>query len=170
MKKILLITIILIGVVSVVLFFNNNAGTESTNVSKKYVPNVTVKDLDGKDVEVKTLVNGKLTLFLFWATWCPSCRQELAELEKYYPKYKDKGLSIIAFSVDENVAEVIKFNKENNLLIKIMMSNSDLSSAYGGIKAVPTTFFLDNEGQIKNRNIGYNPKIEDEIKKYLEIK
>lgn len=170
MKKILLITTIMFGIGAIILFFNNNAGTEAPNASKKYIPNVTVKDLDGKDVELKTLVNGKLTLFLFWATWCPSCRQELAEVEKYYPKYKDKGLSIIAFSVDENVAEVIKYIKENNLLIKIMMSNADLSSAYGGIRAVPTTFLLDNEGQIKNRIIGYNPRIEDEIKKYLNMK
>jgi peroxiredoxin len=170
MKKIVLFAIAVIGISSIILFFNNSAGTQSANASKKYVPNVSAKDLDGKDVELKTLVDGKLTLLIFFATWCPSCKQELGEIEKYFPKYKDKGLSILAFSVDENVADVIKYNKENNLSIKVLMSNAELMSAYGGIKAVPTTFLLDNEGQIKNRIIGYNPKIEDEIKKYLEIK
>lgn len=170
MKKILLITIAVIGIGSIFLFFNNKAGTESTNISKKYVPDVSVKDLNGNDVKLNTLINGKLTLLLFWATSCPSCRQELAAIEKYFPKYKDKGLSIIAFSLDENVNDVIKFIKANNLSIDILMSNADLMSAYGGIKSIPVTFILDNEGQIKNKIIGFNPKIEDEIKKYLDIK
>lgn len=170
MKKLIFITTAVIGMALIVLFFNNNAGTESTKASKKYIPNISVKDLEGKDVELKNLIDGKLTLLLFWATWCPSCRQELSEFEKYFPKYKDAGLSVIAFSVDENAADVVKFTKENNLPIKIMMSNPGLMAAYGGIRSIPVTFFLDNEGQIKNKIIGYNSKLEDEIKKYLDIK
>ncbi len=171
MKKISLIIVILIGIICTILLSGNKANTTtSVNVNKENVPDVIVKDLEGKDIALKTLVDGKLTILNFWATWCPPCRQELAEMEKYFPKYKDKGLSIIAFSVDENVNDVIKFSKENNLTVKVLMSNDKLMSAYGGIKSIPVTFILDYEGQIKNKIIGFNPKIEDEIKKYLDIK
>lgn len=171
MKKALLVLIALIGVLPAVLFMVNKVNTTtSVNADRKYVPDVIVKDLEGKDIELKTVVNGKLTILNFWATWCPSCKQEIAEMEKLFPKYKDKDLVIIAFSVDENVNDVIKYSKENNLAIKVLMSNDKLISAYGGIKSIPVTFFLDHEGQIKNKIIGFNPKIEDEIKKYLGIK
>ncbi|MEW6088805.1 MAG: TlpA disulfide reductase family protein [bacterium] len=169
MKKILLL-IAVITVYAVIQFSTNKISTESSSPAKKYVPDIIVKDLEGKDIELKKLINGKVTVLNFWATWCPSCRKELAEMEKFFQKYKDNGLSIIAFSVDQDINEVKKYVKENQPAIKIIMANDNLISAYGGIKSIPVTFILDIEGQIKNKIIGYNTKIEDEIKKYLDIK
>ncbi|MFH1287607.1 MAG: redoxin domain-containing protein [bacterium] len=189
MKKTLLIITAVIGIGSAILFLGNKADT-TTSVTenknppispfekgglkgdleiKKYVPDVIVKDLEGKDIELKTLVNGKLTLLVFWATWCPSCCREVIEMEQYLKKYKDKGLSIIAFSVDKDVDDVIKFKKEKNLTSEVLMSNDELIAAYGGMRSIPVTFLLEHDGQIKNKIIGFNPKIEEEIKKYLGI-
>ncbi len=154
----------------IILAITNIGFAESSSVSvrKNYAPDVIVKDLEGKDIELKTIVNGKVTVLNFWATWCPSCRQELAEMEKYFQKYKDKGLVVIAFSVDQNINDVIKYNKEKNLTIKMLMSNEKLISAYGGMKSIPVTFILDYEGQTKNKIIGFDTtRIEKEIKEYL---
>lgn len=164
MKKVLLAIIAITGI-----GFADTTSTTSVNENKRHVPDVIVKDLEGKDIELKTIVNGKLTVLNFWATWCPSCREELAEMEKYFQKYKDKGLVVIAFSVDKDVNDVIAYNKAKNLTVKMLMANDKLISAYGGMRSIPVTFILDDEGQMKNKIIGFSPKIEEEIKKYLGI-
>ena len=45
-------------------------------------PDFTLKDMDGKTVQLAKF-RGKNPVFLnFWASWCPACRQETPENEK----------------------------------------------------------------------------------------
>lgn len=41
------------------------------------IPSVIAKSAEGKDVDISTLVQGKLTLIKFWGPWCGSCLREL---------------------------------------------------------------------------------------------
>jgi thiol-disulfide isomerase/thioredoxin len=46
---------------------------------------------------------GKIVVLVFWATWCPPCRESMAELQTYaekHPEWKDKVVLLTA-SVDE---------------------------------------------------------------------
>lgn len=44
---------------------------------------------------------GKVTLVNLWATWCKPCVHEMPALEKLHQNYQDKGVRIIALSIDE---------------------------------------------------------------------
>ncbi|MHC4267248.1 MAG: TlpA family protein disulfide reductase [Planctomycetota bacterium] len=50
--------------------------------------------IDDKELELETFTKDKITLLVFSATWCPSCRQEIPILREYYNEFKDKGLKM----------------------------------------------------------------------------
>jgi thiol-disulfide isomerase/thioredoxin len=49
---------------------------------------------------------GKVTLVMFWATWCPACKTELPVLEQLRAKYPADKLDIVAISVDDTEASM----------------------------------------------------------------
>ncbi len=44
----------------------------------------------------------KWTLLSFWASWCPPCKQEMAEWTKAALQFRNAGLNVVVASVDED--------------------------------------------------------------------
>lgn len=98
---------------------------------------------------------GKVRILDFWATWCPPCRGEIPDFVSLQKQYGPKGLQIIGVSVDKGGKPgVAKFMADNKMNYPVFMSDSDTESAYGGIRAIPTTFLIDRQGNIVKKYIG----------------
>ena len=90
----------------------------------------------------------KVVLLNFWATWCPPCREEMPAMERLYQRYKDRGLAILAISVDTNVDAVKPFVDSFRLTFPIGLDpGSAVANAYE-MRALPTTFLIDRTGHI----------------------
>jgi peroxiredoxin len=117
-------------------------------------PNFKLKTADGKTVELKKLA-GKAVVLNFWATWCGPCRQEIPGMVRVYEKYKSKGLEIVGISVDQRGWDVLKqFLAKNTITYPIVLGGQEEAEAYGGIEAIPTTFFVDRKGNIVSKAVG----------------
>jgi thiol-disulfide isomerase/thioredoxin len=73
-------------------------------------PILKVSDFQGKIFDIENYSN-QVVMVVFWAQWCGYCRKEMLELDQIYKLYKDKGLAIIALSIDQpkNYKKAIKF-------------------------------------------------------------
>lgn len=120
------------------------------------VPPFLARDLSGGIVSTAAL-KGKVLLLNFWATWCGPCREEIPELIALQAQYKNQ-LQIIGISEDEApLAEVAQFVKKAGVNYPVLMSSPALEREYGGIAALPTSFFVNPKGQVMAKDVGVYP-------------
>ena len=73
-------------------------------------PDFSLKDVKGNTVTLRSDgENQKVTLLVFWATWCPGCRQEIPEVNKFFSKYSGKGARTLSVNVDKGSNGVASF-------------------------------------------------------------
>ncbi len=122
---------------------------------KEAAPDFALKDAKGNTVELKKL-KGKVVVVNFWATWCGPCRAEIPGMVKVYDKYKDQGLEVVGISLDEGGWDDIRpFLEKIPISYPIVLGDQQVSDAYGGISAIPTTFLVDRDGNVVKRHLGY---------------
>lgn len=112
-----------------------------------------LKDLNGKEVSLNDF-KGKNVLLNFWATWCPPCKAEMPDIEKFYQENKNSDLVILAVNLGEDKQTVKSFIDKNKYNFDILLdSNQDVATKYN-IVSIPTSFFIDKEGNIVSKKIG----------------
>lgn len=117
-------------------------------------PDWTLTDLDGKPVSFAQF-KGKVVVVDFWATWCPPCREEIPGYIEMQKKYGADGLVIVGVSLDRaGPAKVADFVKKNGMNYPVVMGDDAVVDAFGGINAIPTTFLIDRDGNIRDQKVG----------------
>ncbi|MGH7367409.1 MAG: TlpA disulfide reductase family protein [Candidatus Rokuibacteriota bacterium] len=93
-------------------------------------------------------LKGKVVFLNFWATWCGPCREEMPAMERLHRAYKDRGLVVLAISLDSRGASVVKpFLKQFKLTFPVGLDpKMAVRDAYG-VWAVPSTFIIDRQGR-----------------------
>ena len=100
-----------------------------------------------KTINLHKITGRKLIIVNFWATWCPPCRAELPELNRFY-KHNEKNVLIIGVNVNVNGASAPEFIKERDLVYPIVHANIIEMENYGGINFIPQSFFINSKGRI----------------------
>ena len=140
MKKIVLF-------LSMLLLFNISFGNEF-HIEKKLnvdMPTFVLKDLDGKTTESKNIFkNGKKTLFILAAEWCPHCRVELPEVQKFYEKYKDKVNVVVVFLGSSSLEEVKGYVSNSEFTFPVYYDDDNSILEGFDIQSVPFNFKISN--------------------------
>ena len=127
-------------------------------------PKWELRDLNGNVVGSEQL-KGKVVVVDFWATWCGPCRLEIPGYAEMQKKYGKDGLVIVGASVDQGGPAVVKdFAAKNGINYTMVMADESVVAAFGGIEAIPTTFLIDRNGQIRDRKMGAQESAEYERK------
>ncbi|MBZ0264771.1 TlpA family protein disulfide reductase [bacterium] len=134
-------------------------------------PNWKLSDLDGNMKQLSDY-KGKVVILDFWDTWCPPCKKEIPGFIELQDQYGDNGLVIIgaAFGRDGKDA-VAEFTKEWKINYPIVLADRETSNMYGGIRSIPTTFVIDQEGRVRAVHVGYVFKgiFEEQVKELLDL-
>ena len=99
---------------------NENKSETSKEVSTgNEIPAFTLTDLDGKTFDSKKLMeNGKKTLFVVAAEWCPHCKTEMPHIQQFYDENKDKVNVVVVFTnANSSLEATKKYISENGYTV-----------------------------------------------------
>ena len=132
-------------------------------------PDFRLETLDGKSMQLSEL-RGKAVLLNFWATWCTPCRIEMPWFVELQNQYGPQGLQIVGVAMDDSSrADIAKFAKDMGVNYPVLLGKEAVGDAYGGVPALPESFFIGRDGKIVDKIMGLKSKveIEDSIRKAL---
>ena len=147
----------------------------------KPAPAFMLEDLNGKKVSL-TSYKGKAVLINFWATWCGPCKIETPWLVELRNQYAPRGFEILGISTEgddvtpndkagwaKDKTAVAHFVQQMHVPYPMLLGGDSISTSYGGIDAMPTSFFVDRNGNVVATQLGITSKdeIEDNIKKAM---
>jgi len=128
-------------------------------------PDFTVQDADRK-VEIRDF-RGKIVLLNFWATWCAPCVEEMPSLMQLQQRMKDKGVTVVAVSVDVDSDAYHSFLKDHNIdLLTVRDPDQKANNLYGTFK-FPETYIIDRNGIVRRKFIGAVDWSQPEIVDFL---
>jgi len=115
-------------------------------------PDFTVQDSDRK-ITLSEL-RGKVVVLNFWATWCAPCVEELPSLVNLQQKMRNKGITVLAVSVDQDESLYRRFVQDHNVnLLTVRDANQKSNNLYGTVK-FPETYIIDRNGVMRRKFIG----------------
>jgi thiol-disulfide isomerase/thioredoxin len=109
--------------------------------------------LDGRQTSLEKL-RGKVVLVNFWATWCPYCRHEMPDMERFYRDYRARGFEILALSQDDAPEPVRQLMAKEGYHFPVAMAEAGHAAVFGGVSRLPTSFLIDKQGQIRKKISG----------------
>lgn len=135
------------------------------------LPEVTLKDIDGHEVNVAQLAHtGKPVIISFFATWCKPCIRELKAIHELYPDWQDEtGVEMYIVSIDtgqdsQKVKPLVNgFGWDYKVLLD---PNGNLKRAMN-VQNVPHVFVIDSKGKTVYNHVGYTDGSEEDIRTYL---
>jgi peroxiredoxin len=111
---------------------------------------------------------GQVVVLNFWATWCPPCVEEMPSLVELQQRLKDKGVIVLAVSLDADEAAYHKFLKDHGVnLITVRDPDLRSSTLYGTFK-YPETYIIDRSGILRRKFIGAVNWNDPEVMSFLE--
>ncbi|HHB91227.1 MAG TPA: redoxin domain-containing protein [Anaerolineae bacterium] len=120
-------------------------------------PNFAFRYPDGSTYTLADF-QGQAVIVNFWATWCPPCRREMPGLVKAYEAYKEEGLMILEVDVADPPEAVAQFVQEYNMTMPVILDQREEVTRLYRTNSFPTSFFIDREGVIQLRWVGYLPE------------
>jgi peroxiredoxin len=143
----------------------------SGSLFSQSLPNITLKSLDGKSINVKKVSNSKdVKVFAFWATWCVPCINELDAISEVYEDWQDEtNVELIAISTDDSRTKkrIRPLVNGKDWTYEILLDdNQDLKRALN-ITVLPHLLIVKN-GEIIYRKTSYTPGCEDETYEIIQ--
>jgi len=170
-----LILVFIAAVVAAMLFAGihiarkNHAGGAPGQLIGQTAPDFQLRSLEGNVVRLSDF-RGKAVLLNFWATYCRPCKIEMPWFVELQKQYGPQGFQIIGVAMDDaSTEDIAKFAKEMGVNYPILLGKEAVGKSYGGVEFLPTTFFVDRDGKITDREFGLQSRsvFVDNIKKAL---
>jgi peroxiredoxin len=130
-------------------------------------PDFTVEMLDGSKVTLSAL-QGKPTLLIFWATWCPPCRLELSKLQEHIiDRYGDK-INVLPISRGEERAKVEEYISKMGYTFVVGLDGDQSIYRKYATNYIPRCFVIDANGKVLYSGVGYDEAIAQEVEQNIE--
>ena len=131
----------------------NNEGdveeSDEVGVEKgKMAPDFELETLDGEKKKLSDL-RGERVMVNFWATWCPPCRAEIPDLQKFHENEDITILAVNLTETEQDMDKVEEFVDDFGMTFPILLdTETEVADTYK-IQPIPSSFMVDSNGRIQ---------------------
>src|SRR5699024_4951200 len=128
---------------------NGNVGLKKGNKA----PNFELETLDGETVSLEDYLGEKIILN-FWATWCPPCRTEMPDMQKFHSETGATILAVNLIETEKSEDGVREFLEEYGVTFTVLADADTRVSTLYNASALPTSYLINTKGEVHNIAIG----------------
>ena len=110
---------------------------------------------------------GQIVVLNFWATWCPPCVEEMPSLVEMQRRMKDKGVTVLAVSIDVDDGAYQRFVRDHAPGLLTVRDPEQKSAILYGTHGWPETYIIDRGGVMRRKFIGPVDWTDPEITGFL---
>ncbi len=120
------------------------------------IPDFTVYDKEGNEVKLSDFI-GKPIVLNFFASWCGPCKSEMPDFEAAYKEHGD-GVQFLMINLTDGYYETVEsasaFIKQSGYTFPVYYDTSSSAAIAYSVVSIPTTYFIDAEGNIVAKATG----------------
>lgn len=123
------------------------------------ISDFSLRDLDGRVVRLSDHLHRDVIVLNFWATWCVPCAAEMPHLQRLYETYRDRGLTVLAISMDgpESAANVDSFARRYGLSFPVLIdAETRVVGVYNPKRSAPFSVLIGRDGAVAMTHEGYS--------------
>lgn len=117
---------------------------------------IILRTIEGEEKPL-VLSGSPVTIVNFWASWCPPCRAEIPEIDRFYTENKNNDIRLLTVnmtSTEKSVDAAVKFIEEKNANFPVLLDIRGEAAAYFKINSVPSTFVFNSSGELIAQKTG----------------
>ncbi len=145
-----------IAITAILIFILSNAISyfRAPDIKDKSLPEINTF-LTNQELYSTLDYKGKPLLLHFWATWCPICKLETANIQALSKSY---NVLTVAVKSGEDT-KINAYLKEHDLDFKVINDQEGILASEFAVSAFPTTFIYDTEGKLAFSEVGYTSTV-----------
>ncbi len=134
------------------------------------LPDLELKNLDQRFVQLKDIQGKQLTVIDFWATWCKPCLSFIPEINQLATEFQAKGVAFWGINIDSprNQSKVKPFARSMNISYPVFLDGDQELMNILNVSVMPTLLILDKKGKVVFFHEGYQPGDEELIRKKIQ--
>ena len=130
------------------------------------MPNFSLTTMKGETIDYANIRGKEPIMLIFWATWCPLCREEVPHLNDLYSKLGPKGMRFIGINVgiNDSVAKAERYAQKYKIKYPLFFDEGSLLSKKFRVLGTPTILIVDRHGIIQFRGNAVPDNLEQAFK------
>jgi len=118
-------------------------------------PEFSLHDVNGSIVTLNSF-KGMVVFLTFWGTWCPSCKEELPDLNILQRKYADKGFTVLSICIESSDSIVANYLKKHPVAFPVLVDKEGAVAEAFRFSGLPASFMVGKDGIIRHKYFGYD--------------
>ena len=137
MQRLILLAILMIGAIAVEAVEQGQAA-----------PTWTGMDFSGNEVSFPSVIDGKPTVMIFWATWCPYCNAFMPYLGQIQKDYGEDKINVIAINAKERgIGDPAAYVAKLDFTVIGVAEGDPIADDYS-VNFIPGLMIVDGDGNI----------------------